>query len=124
MTNYVKVLDAVSAGTLAMIAGMSTDPDTLDEGLDFGMTVRQTAATTRESLTSLASLVDSIKTNSRLSRILREPTDRLVEVLGRFTEATSVADEWDRQLQLLGVPLPPEDWAPEESQAPEAGDGQ
>ncbi len=28
-------------------------------------------------------------------------------------QSTAVIDEWDRQMQALGVPVPPADWEPD-----------
>jgi hypothetical protein len=107
---YGSVLDAVSGGTLALIERMEEDAEALEEGETFGMTVRQTAAITRESLASLGALVESIRSSARMSRVLRQPSQRIVTALNRFVEATSSIDEWDRRLQSLGVPVPPEGW--------------
>jgi hypothetical protein len=108
--SYASVLDAVSAGTLALIERMEEDPEALEEGQTFGMTVRQTASATRESLASLAELVESIRASAGLSRVLRQPSQRITAVLDRFVKATSTIDEWDRRLQSLGIPVPPADW--------------
>ncbi len=118
---YASVLLAVSAGTLALVGRMEEDPAELDAGHEFGMLTRRLAAITRESMASLAGMVDSINSNARLSRVLREPTRRLTAALDRFAEDTSIIDEWDRRLQSLGIPIPPEDWQPDSGD--DASDG-
>ncbi len=120
---YVSVLDAFSAGTLALIGRMEDDPVAAEAGREFGMATRQMAVISRESMSNLAEMVDSIKANSQLSRVLREPSRRLTAALDRFTGATSIVDEWDRRLQSLGIPIPPRDWAPDsgEDELPDGG---
>jgi hypothetical protein len=111
--HYASVLRSVSAGTLALIGAMEEDSDVLEQGQEFGMATRQTAGVTRRSMGQLAEMVDSMNAGARLSRVLREPTRRLTAALDRFTEATSLVDEWDRRLQSLSVPMPPKDWTPD-----------
>jgi hypothetical protein len=113
---YASVLLAVSAGTLALIGRMEEDRDDLDAGREFGMITRRLAAITRESMTSFAGMVDSINSSARMSRVLREPSHRLTTSLGRFVENTSIIDEWDRRLQSLGIPIPPEDCEPDSAE--------
>jgi hypothetical protein len=113
VTDYESALGGVSAGTLALIERMEQDPGDLDEGQEFGMAMRQMAVTTRDSMGTLAEMVDGINANARLSRVLREPSARLTAALDRVANTTAVVDEWDRRLQSLGIPLPPEDWEPD-----------
>jgi len=110
---YVAVLRTVSSGTLALIGRMEEDPEALEEGLGFAMVTRQLAMITRESMAALAGMVDSIKENARMAKVLREPSRRLTEAMARFTQTASIVDEWDRRLQALGVSQPPEGWEPE-----------
>jgi hypothetical protein len=110
--HYVSVLDPFSAGMIALIQRMENDPDARDEAQEFGMLTRRTAAVTRESIAGLAGLVESIGNNASASRVLRGPSHRLTSALDRFVAATAVIDEWDRRLQVLGIPMPPEDWEP------------
>ena len=123
---YASVLASVSAGTLALIDRMEEDTQDLAAGQDFGMSTRQAAALTRESMAHLAEMVESINVNAQLSRVLREPSRRLTGALERFATATSLVDEWDRRLQSLGIPIPPEDWEPDfgddEDKAPAASE--
>jgi hypothetical protein len=122
---YVSVLNPFSAGTIALIQRMESDPDARDEGHDYGMIARRTAAVTRESMASLAGLVESIGSNASASRVLRAPSLRLTAALDRFVDATSVIDEWDRRLQALGIPMPPADWTPasDEGETTQGRDG-
>lgn len=113
--HYMSVLTSVSGGSLALIAAMEEDPEALAEGQEFGLLIRQMAAVTRDSMANLAGMVESIKATARLSRVLKEPSRRAATALDRFVEATSIIDEWDRRLQSLGVPIPPEDWEPDAS---------
>jgi hypothetical protein len=89
--------------------------------MDWALLTRRLAATARESMGSLASFLGPMEENAKLSRVLREPTRRIVTAFQRQTKATAVMDEWDRRLQALGVPVPPEDWEPESED--EAADG-
>ena len=73
-----------------------------------------------------SAMVESVRENAELSRVIREPSRRLTAALDRFAEATSTIDEWDRRLQSLGIPMPPDDWQPhigDEPPAPGATDG-
>jgi hypothetical protein len=110
---YESILMAVSAAAIVIIKKMETDPDAREEGREFGMLTRRAAAASRDAMASLAGLVDSIKVNAAASRVLREPSRRLTDALDRFVDATSVADEWDRRLQALNIPMPADDWSPE-----------
>lgn len=120
--HYASVLDAVSAGNLALIERMEDDPEALEEAQTFGMTLRLLASTTRESVGGLAGLVDSIRENASLSRVMREPSNRTTAALDRFVDATAVIDEWDRRLQSLGIAVPPADWDSQEDDAASGGE--
>jgi len=109
---YESVLRSVSAGNLVRIESMEQDPEDLEAGHQFGMLMRQIAASSRENLVSLASMVEAIEDNARLSRALRAPTRKVTAAFDRFANANANIDEWDRRLQSLGVPIPPEDWEP------------
>ena len=111
---YESALQCVSAGNLALIGRMEDDPSELEnpDVREFGMVLRQLAHVTRESMSNLAGMVESVDENAKLSRVLRGPSNRLTAALSRFTEATANIDEWDRRLQSLGIPVPPEDWEP------------
>lgn len=64
---YASVLRSFSAGTLALIGRMEEDETARAEGEEFGMITRRMAVVTRESMTSLAEMVDSINNNARIS---------------------------------------------------------
>ena len=113
VNHYVSVLNPVSAGTMTLIERMDDDTDARNEAHEFGMLVRRTAAVTRGAMASLAELAKSIEGNASASRVLRVPSLRLTAALERFVDATSVIDEWDRRLQTLGIPMPPDDWKPD-----------
>jgi len=115
---YVSALRSVSDGTLAIISRMKEDPDELAAGLEFGMIVRRLAAVTRDSMASSSAMVESIRENADLSRVIREPSRRLTAALERFAEATSTIDDWDRRLQSIGIPMPPDDWEPHVEETP------
>lgn len=120
---YEDILKSVSAGNLALIERMQEDPEDRAAGEEYGMIVRHTATTARDSLAALSGMVEAMKQNAKLSAALREPTRKLTAALDRFAAATSVVDEWDRRLQSLGIPLPPADWEPglnDEEETPEA----
>jgi hypothetical protein len=69
-------------------------------------------------------LVEAIGSNASASRVLRAPSLRLTAALDRFAGATSVIDEWDRRLQVLGIPMPPDGWMPDSGESQSAhGDG-
>jgi hypothetical protein len=70
------------------------------------------SATSREMLASLSGLVDSMKEKAKLSKVLRQPTNRIVKAFDAIKSATAAADEWNRRLQALGVPAPPPGWEP------------
>jgi hypothetical protein len=112
---FVRALESVSAGNLEVIKALEEDPGQLANPgpREFAMGVRQLANITRESVTSLAELVQSVEENAKLSRVLREPSRKLTQALNRIVAATSAIDEWDRRLQSLGVSVPPADWQPE-----------
>lgn len=105
---YVEVLASESEGNLALIERLEEEPHLVHEepGQEFGTAVRGLAVVTRNSLASLAGMVETINENARLSRLLKSPTRRLTVALDQFVEATSVVDEWDRRLQSLGVEAP------------------
>lgn len=121
--HYAAVLNAVSAGIIALIQRMENDPEVRTEGQDFGMVSRRSAQVSRESMASFAGLVKSIESIATASRVLREPSRRLTAALERFARATSVIDEWDRRLQALGIPIPPPDWVWEAQQAEPTPEG-
>jgi len=118
VTNYDGAMNAVSAATLALLEEVERDPEQLegDEGRRWALTTRGLAKTARESMSSLSEMVASINYNARLARVLREPSRRITEALGTFSRATSAVDEWDRRLQALGAPEPPEDWNADEDE--------
>jgi hypothetical protein len=122
---FVEAMDAVSKGNLILIQGLEEDPAQLDQGSgrDFALSVRRMAQTVRETSGSLSGLVEIIAENAKAARVLREPSRRVAEALQRFSKATASVDEWDRRLQALGVPIPPEDWEPEEEGLSENGGG-
>ncbi len=122
---YVDALASVSAGMLAIIKSLEDDPGQLEgqEAMDAAMSLRRLATISRESLSALASMVESIDSNAKLARVLREPSRRLTDALNHVVEATSAMDEWDRRLQLLGIPVPPEGWEPQQGDQDEVDQG-
>lgn len=120
---YVSALASVSAGNLELIKSLEEDPSQLEDlsTKEYGMIVRQLAAISRDSLSSLAAMVDATNENAKMARVLREPSKKLTKALNRVVEATSAIDEWDRRLQSLGIPVPPEGWKPE-SDEDDSGD--
>jgi hypothetical protein len=110
---YVTSLEAISGGNLAIIEGLEDDPSQLADAMEYALTTRRLAQTARESMASLSGMVETMEDNAKLSKVLREPTRRITKALGRQADATAVIDEWDRRLQALGVPMPPEDWEPD-----------
>lgn len=78
----------------------------------YGQIIRRLAASAREGLESTQTLVTSLNEGARASKVIRPPVRRIVNALDRFATATQLIDEWDRRLQVLGVPVPPADWEP------------
>jgi hypothetical protein len=111
--DYVKAMNDVSAGNLALIERLEEEPSLLDEGMQWAQMTRRLSESSREMVASLGDFVESMKENAKLSRVLREPTNRIVSAFGAIAATTAAADEWDRRLQALGVPMPAEDWEPE-----------
>jgi hypothetical protein len=107
---YVDAATLFFDGIDVLLARIEEDPSQLDEGdaLEFATSIRTLAATTREAMASQGGLVASIKENAKISRVLREPSNRITAALGRFEAITPRVDDWDRRLQALGVPLPPD----------------
>jgi hypothetical protein len=97
---YVEALRSVSAGNLQLIARMEEEPEQLEETSvrEFGMVIRRFAGITRDSFSGLAELVESIAEGAKVARVLRDPSNKLTAA------------------QLLGIPVPPEDWEPEQAQ--------
>jgi hypothetical protein len=121
---YVEAMAAVSEGNLILIQRLEEDPSQLDEpdSRDFALIVRRAAETARETSGSLSGLVEIIAENAKAARVLREPSRRIAEALQRFASASAMVDEWDRRLQALGVPVPPEDWEPVTAPAVDQGE--
>jgi hypothetical protein len=101
---------SVSAANVAIIERLEDEPSQLPEVMEFGMTIRFLALSSRNALESLGGLSTSMQENARTSRVLRPPTRRVVTAIDRWAAATQLADEWDRRLQALGVPLPSSDF--------------
>jgi hypothetical protein len=112
---YVDAMEAVSSANLAIIERLEQDPSQVQEASDWAMMTRRLAATARDTLSSVSEFADTMNENAKLARVLREPTSKIVRGLEQFAVATGVVDEWDRRLQALGVPVPPEDWEPDET---------
>jgi hypothetical protein len=112
---YTSKLEAVSAGTLELIRRMETDSAALAEGQEFGAATRGAAAATRGAMLGFGDLVISIMENASASRVLRKPSRKLTSALDRFVDATSVVDEWDRRLQVLGIETPSHDGTGDEA---------
>jgi hypothetical protein len=108
---YVGAIGSVSAGWLEIIKSLENDPSQLDEpeAASAALNLRGLANITRTSLGSLSGMVEAINENAKLSRVLRGPSSRLTSAFDEFVQATSTIDDWDRRLQSLGVPSPPED---------------
>ena len=83
------------------------------EGWQFGLIVRRMAIAARGSIEGTSGLAGSIAENARSSRVMKEPSARIVGALQKMMQSTAVIDEWDRQMQALGVPVPPADWEPD-----------
>ncbi|MGP0103170.1 MAG: hypothetical protein ACLPUT_16310 [Solirubrobacteraceae bacterium] len=110
---YEASLADVSAGTMLLIERMRDDPTERAEGWQFGLLVRRMAKAARGGMESTSGLASSIAANASSSRVLKEPSGRIVGALERMVRSTAVIDEWDRQMQALGVPVPPDDWEPD-----------
>lgn len=110
VNDYESAMAAVSAGTIALIERIEEDPSQLRDAMDFGQIVRRLAMNAREALESQQVFTATLRENARASRVLRQPVRRVTNALDRFAAATQSMDEWDRRLQALGVPVPPEDW--------------
>lgn len=96
----------VSSAILAVIEQLESGTEDLEDVLPFVTSVREMAQNARVGMTGLNSMAASMKDNARATRILRQPTNRVLDCFDRFAQATSIADEWDRRLQALGVPAP------------------
>jgi hypothetical protein len=112
-------LERVSGGTLVLIDQLEADPSRVGEAETFGLVTRRLVSTTRESMSSLAELATSMEEAAKASRVLRQPTRKIVHEFQRLQWSLSAMDEWDRRLQALGVPVPPEDWEPPTEEADE-----
>jgi hypothetical protein len=105
---YVDALRSVPAGNIVLIGQLEEDPSRLEEpdAQSFATSIRQLAKVTRDSMSALASLTDSVNENAKLARVLRKPSNRLAAALSRFAEATSTVDEWTGAYSLSGfLPL-------------------
>jgi hypothetical protein len=111
---YVEAMEVVSSANLAIAERLEADPSQVGKGMDWGMGVRRLAKVSRESMANLNEMSSSMVENAKLSRVMRPATRRVTEAFQRFEEATSALDELDRRLQVLGVPVPPDDWEPSE----------
>jgi hypothetical protein len=110
---YARAMADVSSGTLAMIEVIEEDPAQLPDVMPWALMIRRLAATARESLASTGGLSESVRENAKLSRVMRDPSNKVTTALARYVEATSQIDGWDRRLQALGVPIPSDDWEPD-----------
>lgn len=122
---YGAAFGSVLDGNLELVKRLEQDPDQIkeDPGRGFAIAIRGLAATSRNSVAVLAGLVDAIRENARMSRVLRSPSERLTAALDEFVRATSVIDELDRRLQSLGVEAPPEGWEPGSDDDAESEEG-
>lgn len=121
---YTDVLGAFFGGHSALIGRLEEDPEALEDqdASEFAALTRQLADVTRESMASLAGVVDVVEENAKLSRVLRGPSKRLTAALSRFTEATGAIDDLDRRLESLGVAKRPPNWEPDLSAEKPEGD--
>jgi hypothetical protein len=112
---FEEAMAAVSGGNLAIIEQVEQDPSELNEptARNWALLLRRMAQISRDNAASSNDLVQNMMENAKLSRVLRDPTRRTASALDRFVKANAVMDEWDRRLQALGVPIPPDDWEPE-----------
>jgi len=108
---YATNLGDIHSGMDALLAALEDDPKLLSEAGEFPATVRQLASTARESMQVLNQLSISIGESRKIAKAMRDPARKLMKALSVFTEASAVMDDWDRRLQVLGVPIPepPED---------------
>jgi hypothetical protein len=110
--HYGVVLRTVSDGTLALISNIEHDPEQLEDEnvLEFAVTTRGAAAATRSSMSAFSGLAAAVAESAQVSRVVRDPSQKVLSALQQFAAVTSTIDEWDRRLQALGVPEPPPDW--------------
>jgi hypothetical protein len=109
---YLSLYTSATKGMDVLVRGMENDPEELAAGTEYGMILRRMAETSRATIASNAGFAESINDNTKISRVLRAPSGRLVRQLDRLTASTQQIDEIDRRLQRLGIPIPPEDWEP------------
>jgi hypothetical protein len=105
--HYAQTLRGVSAGNFILIERMEQDAKALEEGREFGITIRGLARTTQESMEGLDGMTDAIRETAKASKLLKDPTRRLVSAFAKFRKETAIIQEWDRRLAALGIPLPP-----------------
>jgi hypothetical protein len=107
--DYSAALGTVSTGFAAVIDHIETEAPEQGETpefREFGETIRGLATTSRESLSGLSGLVDSMKDTARYAKVLRRPTNRIAAALSQFANATETLNELDRRLRILGIELP------------------
>jgi hypothetical protein len=109
---YASAMSDVSLANFVIIERLEEDPSELEAAQDWARMTRRLATTARENMSYLNTLSDSVSENARVARALKDPSNRIVHALDTFAKATEVMDQWDRRLQALGVPVPPEDWEP------------
>jgi hypothetical protein len=110
VTKYEVAMASVSAGNLALIRQLEQDPAQLPSAVDFLKLLRQMASRSRDALESQSAMITSLGEATNASQVVRRPVRRVAESLDRFAAASQAIDEWDRHIQALGVPVPPEDW--------------
>lgn len=114
---YLQLWDRTADGSELLVEQMERDPATKAVGGDLGMMLRRAAASTRESMSATAEFVSTLRESGRASKVLKPPTQRMSQQLDRLIGSVERMDGLDRRLQILGIPLPPEDWTPEQTEA-------
>jgi hypothetical protein len=122
VNEYLDALAVVSGGNLAIIEILERDPSQVAASMEFGLSVRGLVRVAREAMSGLGDFVNTMEENARAAQVLRPPTRRLSTAFERLRGSVDVMDEWDRRLQALGFPVPPEDEVAEPADEP--GEGQ
>ena len=91
---FERAFETSSAGWLAIVGQLEENPDQISQVGEFGMSGRWLAATTRETLGSLAGLISALRENARLSRVLRPATNRVTAAFDRFARRSQAWTIW------------------------------
>jgi hypothetical protein len=111
VADYLSLMNSVASGYSALIEVIEEDPEALttSEAQEFAAAVRKAAQQTSTASASGEALVDTMVDNAQYARALRPPTKRITKALGEFHDAGKVFNIWDRRLEALGFPKPPDD---------------